>query len=393
MSTFKKILVFAILLMLYFSASVFMYDSLNAIALYVVLPCAFILTLLYSKQININKYFGIIVLLYLWILFASLFSSDIEESIKHLRQLVSCLIISYIFVLLSRNEKIIPWVYLIYIFGLAAMIHYMASNVFGIIDVGEERADDEYLNANTLAYYTFFTTFIAFIWGEMSKKNLLRKFLRILFWGTIPLSLWIAYITASRQVLIIQIPLILVLLFLRYWKFGNKISRISIIILLCGLIPIMYNEIIPMFDNSLLQERSQERVGDDARSLLIRESIDMGLNNPLVGVGPGCVKLFTTERAFAHNTFLELFAGSGILGVLIFVILLWKYLITQIRYYVSTRDKMFLYFIIFGVFFIVDQFFYVFYSSMYLISFFILVASHSETYYLHRLSISNKNNL
>ena len=155
----------------------------------------------------------------------------------------------------------------------------------------------------------------------------------------------------------------------------------------------MYNEIIPMFDNSLLQERSQERVGDDARSLLIRESIDMGLNNPLVGVGPGCVKLFTTERAFAHNTFLELFAGSGILGVLIFVILLWKYLITQIRYYVSTRDKMFLYFIIFGVFFIVDQFFYVFYSSMYLISFFILVASHSETYYLHRLSISNKNNL
>ena len=378
--------------MLYFSASVFMYDSLNAIALYVALPCAFILTLLYSKQIHINRYLGILILLYLWILFAALFSSDIEESIKQLRQLISCLLISYIFVSLSKNEKTIPWIYFIYIFGLTAMVHYMISNVFGMINVGEERADDEHLNANSLAYYTFYSTFIAFIWGEMTHNKLLRSLLRILFWGAIPLSLWIAYITASRQVLIIQLPLILTLTFLRYWKFGNRGSKVFIVFLCC-LIPIIYSEVFPMFKDSLLLERSQEKVENDARSLLIRETLDMGLSNPVVGIGPGCVKLFTTERAFAHNTFLELFASSGIMGVLIFVALLCKFLSTQIRYYVSTRDKMFLYFIIFGVFFIVDQFFYVFYSSMYLISFFILVASHSETYYLHRLSISNKNNL
>ena len=387
MTQFNKIFISIIVLMLYFAASVSMVESLNTFALYGVLPCAFILMLLYSKQINVNKYFGALMLLYLWIMFASLFSADVAESGKHLKQILGCVTMSYIFATLSRNEKTIPWLYVTYVIAFAVMMHYVVNNILGMIDVGQERADDERLNANTLAYYAFYVTFIIFILGELTNSRLLRVSFNTLFFATIPLSFWIAYITASRQVIIVQIPLITILLLLRYWKFGSRASRIFIVILFCCLIPVLYNYVLPIFNDSLLLERSQESLEDDARSLLIRETIEMGVNNPLVGIGPGCVKMFTTERAFAHNTFLELFAGSGFMGVLLFVILLWKFLATQIRYYISTHDKMFLYFLIFGVFFVLDQIFYVFYSGMYLISFFILVASHSETYYRDRISM------
>ena len=387
MTLFNKIFISTIILMLYFAASVSMVESLNAFALYGVLPCAFILMLLYSKQIKVNRYFGTLMLLYLWILFASLFSTDVAESGRHIKQIIGCVTMSYIFASLSRNEKTIPWLYVTYIIGFAVMIHYVFYNILGMIDVGEERADDEKLNANALAYYAFYVTFIIFILGELTKNRLLSISFNTLFFATIPLSFWIAYITASRQVLIVQIPLIIILLLLRYWKFGSRASKVFIVLLFCCLIPVVYTYVLPMFNDSLLLERSQESLEDDARSLLVRETIKMGVNNPLVGIGPGCVKLFTTERSFAHNTFLELFAGTGIMGVILYVILLWKFMATQIRHYISTRDRMFLYFLIFGVFFVLDQIFYVFYSSMYLISFFILVASHSEIYYRNRISI------
>lgn len=388
MTLLNKILIFAILLMLYFAAAVSMQDSLNAIALYVVLPGAFVLAFLYSKQIAVNKYIGILMLLYLWIFFTALFSSDVAESGRHLKQIVGCVVLSYIFASLSKDEKTAPWLYLTYIISFSVMMYYVTNNLLNMIDVGEERADDEKLNANALAYYAFYVSFIVFIFGEVLRSGWLRAIFRVLFFGAIPLSFWIAYITASRQVLVIQIPLILILLYCRYWRFGGKRSKFFVVALCCSLIPIVHHYVLPMFEDSLLFERSQENLSEDGRALLIRETVEMGMNNPFVGVGPGCVRFYTTERTFAHNTFLELFAGTGIIGMVLFAVLLWKFLTAQFRRYRATRDRMYLYFLIFGLLFVMDQTFYVFYSSMYLISFFILVSSHSETYYRNRVLLA-----
>jgi len=176
---------------------------------------------------------------------------------------------------------------------------------------------------------------------------------------------------------------------MRYWKFGGRISKVFVVVMFCCLIPITTNYIVPIFDDSLLLERSQKSLDDDARTLLIKETIDIGLHNPIVGIGPGCVKLYTTERGFAHNTYLELFAGTGLVGVIIYIVLLWKFVSTQIRRYMTTKDKIYMYFLIFGVFFVIDQMFYVFYYSIYLISFIILVASHSDTCYNNRTYVSD----
>lgn len=45
------------------------------------------------------------------------------------------------------------------------------------------------------------------------------------------------------------------------------------------------------------------------------------------------------------------------------------------------RDNVYLVFLICGMIYLFDNFFYVFYIDLWLIGFFILLASHSETYY------------
>ena len=60
----------------------------------------------------------------------------------------------------------------------------------------------------------------------------------------------------------------------------------------------------------------------------------------------------------------------------------------------STLDRKFIVFLVFGVIFAFDQLFYVFYIDLWLIAFFILVATHSDAYYnslvLNQLEYDNK---
>lgn len=379
----NKFFLILILLLLCFSATVSLNDSLNPIALYVVIPIAFGISFLQEMKFKPNVYVGILLLLYLWVLFTTFFSYDIDVSLSQLKRILGCALLSYIIAVQAKNEEIIKWLYIIILVLYLSSLEYANSNIISMMNEvgGRERVTDDTLNANTLAYYTFFSSFSIFVLGEFVKNNKFQKLYRMLFFIMIPLSFWIAIITASRQVLILQMPLIIILLYLRYFKYGTIKTRLGIIVLIVVSIMYFAGYVIEQYESSYLAERSNITVTEDNRFILVKECITLGLNNLFVGVGPGCVRFFTSERVFAHNTFLELWAGTGIIGMIIYISLLWGYFRNQIRRYKYTKDKMFVYFIVFGCFFLLDQVFYVFYTNMWLIGFFILVASHSDTYY------------
>ena len=386
MGSSNKLYTISVIILLYFAA--FASGGVyNSVALYLVIPCAFVITFFSTGATKVNRYYRNLMILYFWVFYAALFTTNLEPSIAQLKQILGCIIMCYIVAVQAKNEKTIPWLYIIYLITYVMSVNYVIENVIGVIEVGDERMEDDNMNANALAYSTFYATFILFILGEIIQGEKLRKLFRVLFWGIIPLFLWIAYVTASRQVMVIQIPLIAILIFLRYWKFGGNASRTLLVVMLCFVAPFVYQYVWSIFDNSLLIERSED-ISNDARLVLIKETIDLGFHNFLVGVGPGCVKLYTSEQAFAHNSYLELFAGTGFIGMVIFIVLLCKYLAAQVRRYIAYRDKAYLYFAVFGIFFIIDQIFYVFYADLYLISFFILVATHSETYHQKRMGVN-----
>ena len=114
---------------------------------------------------------------------------------------------------------------------------------------------------------------------------------------------------------------------------------------------------------------------------------ETGINaNFFTGVGTGCYCIVSRYGGFSHTTYIELFANTGILGSLIFIWAILNFLMTQLRRYKSTNDLLFLLFLIFGLFFAFDNFFYVFYSSVWLLGIFLLVAAHSDQHYYSNYS-------
>lgn len=63
----------------------------------------------------------------------------------------------------------------------------MQTNVLSVIDYRTERASDEYVNANTYAYFAFYATIAIYVLGIIIEGKW-RKIIRILFLTMIPLS-------------------------------------------------------------------------------------------------------------------------------------------------------------------------------------------------------------
>ena len=382
---------FLVLSCVWFSAGVnLMSDSINQLALYVALPFAFIVTFLSFGKFQVNKYFNLLVLLYIWILISVTWATDTSVALRQVKQILGSFILSYIVAVKSRSQKNIPWLYTTYIILLLFAWHYAYNNIFSVINLGEERINDEKLNANTLAYYTFYVTFAIYMLGDIFDKVILIRLFRLFFLLIIPLSFYTAIFTASRQILIIQIPFILILLYIRYIK-GKSVSRKSIFLAtLFACVFLVMPSINNVYKDSYLKERSESEIKEDSRTKLAKDAFKVGVEHFPLGVGPGNYLVHSYNKHFSHNTYLELFANEGVVGLFIYVYILYVFLKRQWKRYKRSQDNIYLSFFVFGIFFVIDGVFYSFYEHLWLIGFFVIVASHSELYYKSKQTVDIK---
>ncbi len=153
------------------------------------------------------------------------------------------------------------------------------------------------------------------------------------------------------------------------------------LVFLVVLLAIFLPRVESIYEDSYLARRSEISVNEDSRATLAKEAISVGLDHFPLGVGVGNFYMFSRTKRFSHNSYTELFANVGIVGLVLFLILVMSFMKAQWKRFRATKDKVFAYFGTFGLIFIIDQFFYVFYLDQWLISFYILVATHSDTYY------------
>lgn len=371
-----------------------MIPSTYYFSLHYVIPALFIICFLTFGKTGWNIYMKRLSILYLWVAFTALFAAYMDESLDVILQMIGSIMLAYCLCSLSNNKKIIPWLYISYLVLYIGVLYYASTHILtGGFDYGTRRMGDELLNANTTCYYTFFATFAIYELGEMAEKKKWVIVTRIGFLLTIPLSFWIAFVTASRQVLLIQIPLISFLFYIRYWKTVSRFTRIITVVIAIVVVGVSIVPLQSYYDNSFLKARAEKNIGEDERSLLLEDAIKIGLENPIVGVGPGNFVHYSRLSGFAHNTFAELFANSGILGFLLYTIFVFSFLKRQWKLYRLTSDDNYLIFFVFGVVFIFDNLFYVFYNNIQLICFFMLVSAHSLFYERSQLSqFSNSKN-
>lgn len=371
-----------IILCIWLSAFASLYsDSANSLALYVMLPIAFVLSIFQQGLGKTNVYLKILVALILWICFACLWAEYIEDAFNQLKQLLGTFIIAVIFTIVAKKEDNIPYLYVGYIVLMISALMYADREILNEIDTDIERLNDEKLNANTLAYYLFYVTFAIYELGIMSKLRFLKITWDILFILLIPLTFFISLLTASRQVLIIQIPLFAILLYLRYVRNKKMFHKIVFLAIAAASIIISLPNIERSYNESILKTRSELDVSDDIRVELFKDAVNVGLDHFPLGVGPGNYVHYSFSGHFSHNNYLELFATVGIVGVVLYLSMLWIFLRRQWVRYCRFKDLQYLIFFVFGLVYAVDGFFYVFYPHLWLMGAFMLVAAHSETYY------------
>lgn len=254
----------------------------------------------------------------------------------------------------------------------------------GMAMMGDERMHDRTLDANTFSYYTAFCTFIVYIYGEMTENLKKKKWLNWAFILMIPISFVTALLTASRQILIVQIPFCLILIYLRYFFQQSNTKRTWFILTAILVAAIFVPSAINMYESSYLYERSQIDLAEDSRTKLMIDAYEVGLKYFPLGVGAGNYVEYSYNKHFSHNTYLELWANLGIVGLGIFILILYRFIKSQYKRYKATLDKTFLVFMTFGIIFCLQNIFFSFYTGLWLMGFFILVASHSETYYKNK---------
>ncbi len=374
----------AIVLLLFFAGvSYFFPGGLQQISLWICVPGSAVFAFLAVPHHKTNSYIKLQIALYLWVAFTALFAFDFGLATDQLKRILGCFLMLYAINQLGKDYKLIPWLYFVYLFFYLGMVYYARTNILtNNYDYTSQRLDDDVLNANMIAYFTFFTTFIVFIMADMTRKKSVRIFLRVLFVLSPIWSFAIAILTASRQVIIIQAPLILLLLYFRYFKDRTIMTKLVYLVLgiVMGVFFVLKGN--SYYESSTLSQRNEVAINEDARTVHLRNAFEVGITHPLFGIGPGCYGVYSTgQRTFSHNNYAELFANCGLPALLLCIVLYWKFIRIQWKRFRQTKDTMFLAFFTFGLMYAIDNMFYVFYTNPWLMAFFFLVAMHGENYY------------
>lgn len=375
------------IILLYFAASVSLNDSLNPIALYGAIPLSFLISLSVGNSLKTNNYLKRLLVLILWVAATYFSAVYVEEAKNQMKNLLGVFVLSMTIANLSSDKRCVPWLYGVFIILLIQALVYANSHIMiEGFDTATDRLNDEKLNANTVAYYTFFVTFAIYELGNsfLIKNRVIANIFRLLFLAMYGVSFTVAILTGSRQVLMVQIPLLVLLTFIRYIE-GASLKRKLLFVLIAAVVCVAsIDPITKSYNNSYLKVRSETKAKDDVRALLLQDAIKVGCQHPIMGVGPGNYVRYSFNRHFSHCTYTELFANTGVIGALIYVSLLLMFITSQWKRFWKYRDKTYLVFLVCGLIYLFDNFFYVFYVDLWLIGFFILLASHSETYFNYK---------
>ncbi|PTL34248.1 hypothetical protein C7120_06840 [Prevotella sp. oral taxon 376] len=357
-------------------------DTSNKFGLYIALPLSFVFCTLKNRGFRLNTYEKILYALFAWDCISFLWADDKDMAATELHALLGCFLVTYVVSVLAREKRNVPYLYFAFVLLYLSAWLYASKHILSVMVSDSDRLNDDNLNANTLAYYTFYVSFLAYTLSEICQKKHIKKFWIVVFWLMLPASFGVSLLTASRQILIVQIPLYAMLIYIRYIKGLPAKRKITFAAVLLAVIIAAAGQIANIYNDSLLKQRAEVEVGDDPRADLAREAIQIGLENLPLGLGAGNFQSISSTRQISHNSFTESFVNLGIPGFCLYIALLGIFTSKQWHRYRKNHDKMYFVFFTFGLIYMLDGFFFVFYNAVWLISFFMLVAAHSETYYI-----------
>lgn len=373
-------------LLCFIPTNIFFIDGIDSLVLMVVTPLLLFYSLKrYSNYLK-NKEISLYLCWFIWLVITCITAVRPSASFQLLKTISGGVMLSLIYYMLAHEKKLIPYLYTGYIVILLAEIYYANTTFVGEALGTDIRANDVKLNANGLAYMTFYSLCSIYVLGELEIDKRLSTIVRVGFFFMIFVTVYVALITASRQVLPIALSAWLLLFFRRYVKNMNA-PRALLIVLLVIVGYYLYSHVFEsLYSDSLLATRTERTDNTDTRYLVIVEALEICSNNLLVGVGPGNFVHLSRYGIFTHNSYAEILVSCGVLGLILYLLIIINFLKNQIKRYRRTKDALFYSFFLIGLIWAIYNILYVFYVGVYLIPFLFLLMGHSDCLYREKYS-------
>ena len=351
--------------------------SINSVSLYLIIPGLFIYRIITAGSLFFKfRFFAFFILLIYWMLIGGFAAKNSILFWSEMKKMLGVLMFSFLLISFSwRKPKFIFYLYILYIFKFIFIFFYAYQNRLFSTDFTSERFNLPDLNGNTFGYYGFFALISsAFLIDFIRKRNkLFITFCLILIFGLMMVA---GVFTASRATILIGFVTFFLILIVQFlYPFSRRTLYHLFLISIPTIIFSFYFKNI--FNNSLLKTRLDK--SHDARIDILKRAGEVGYNHPYFGVGAGNFILYNKYHAFSHSTYAELWANNGLLGLLIFILIFVDYFLNVRRIYKrGNRNRIVLYFFLFGIMYCIYNFFYVFYLEPYMLGFFFLVRIHLE---------------
>ena len=374
---FLDVLVIVLLhLYLFFFLPIF---RINVVQPSTLISILFVLSIVKEKGLNFfrNETIKIFFIFFLWTSFSSVLATNSDAAIKTQGKLLVVFFLMYI--VYDFTKKSINHVFIVYIIYIALipLLTYgvIKDDGFGALLNAKQTSlrskdDSEWaLDPNSLGYFVFFGINFAFIIFTFIKKNLVNK---IVLGLLIVLSFFLVLYSASRGAFVIFTAL--VLLSIGVIALGKKLDQKGYLIVYVLFVAIIASASIGLIQgliqDSALEQRLQQDNEESTRSLHITEAFNVGLSNPIMGVGGGNyahVPRSFEQGSFSHCSYSESFANYGIFGLALLIFLYYNYfqLLRKCFKNQAIQEKEVLYYLgIFLVCFVVYNWFYVTYLTI-----------------------------
>ena len=361
--------------------------SFYSVGLYILLPVIILYSFWkYKKAILTSEYFVLYSALVFWMYISSIFNLNIEESLNALVPVLATYLLSFAVLSLSQNGNNSNILALGYVCLFATILYSTVTNDSFTSDFDyaneAERYENTEMNANQYAYFSLFA--IMSVRLMLGKRRTAKPLLRILLYFLMAgLSFYVALMTASRQVLLLEIPVLLFFIYYDFWRGGSSRIRVLIVSAFVLFLIFVLPQAIDLYDSSYLAVRSSEDLQEDERSFLLMLGLQEGLDNPIIGLG------LSTDTLFTHCTYTHLMSRCGIPSLLCFLCIIFKSLIDQYRHYVRTRNSYFIMYLFLLFIFAIANFFYSYIDQPYMLTILFLIVGDSEKMY-HQLNKSKR---
>lgn len=277
-----------------------------------------------GKIRRLHPFHFLVFLFTLWNILSLYWTADARETNVRIISYIQLALLAWILWDLFTTSKTLTNAMQAYIFGGYAVIgatiyNYLTSQ--GISTYAENRFAGAGMDANDLALILILGMPVAWYLAGSLKAGIPGQILRMVDYAYIPCALFAAILTASRTALFAIVPVGIYIL-----GTANQLKPFVRILIVVVLIGVLFG--LQLFIPQATFERlstipSSITTGDlGGRVPLWRASIREFFEHPWIGVGSGALASPFQLGTYAHNTFLSILAELGVVGFIIFGVLL-----------------------------------------------------------------------